>query len=163
MSGMSNNLVVTGASLAPDRLGTTNAAYYFDGLTAWMCSQNVLPISNAMPRTVSAWFRSQDASFYTGNPTIVGFGHMATVGDLFDIILTTSNVIDLPSDYQLSSSTNNIYLDNRWYHFVVTTTGTVGGTRAYLDGAGIAFFSRGLFAGRHLPDHRRNASGSAPF
>jgi hypothetical protein len=138
LSGMSNHLVVTGASLVTDRFGNSNSAYYFNGVSDWMVSQNILPISNDMPRTISVWFRSEDANFYIGMPTIVGFGHMNTTGDLFDLRTGKSRTIYLHSHYQSSQSTTNLVTDNFWYHLVVTTTGSVDTLRAYLNGVEIA-------------------------
>src|ERR1035438_4602332 len=50
-SGYRNNLVVNGATLANDRFGNANCAYYFDGQTAFLIGLVTnIPLSNSPDR-----------------------------------------------------------------------------------------------------------------
>ena len=64
-SGNGNNGVINGATLVPDRHGTADSAYAFDGGSWIVAPGNALPISNA-PRTLTAWVRPYDTNALWG-------------------------------------------------------------------------------------------------
>lgn len=146
MSGLSNNLIVTGASLSDDRFGSPDNAYYFNGTSDWMVSQNILPLSNSMPRTVSVWFKNENNSFYAtsattvGNPQIVGFGHKNWTGDGFAVSIGDNREIFQCSSYLTSTAGTNLYTDGRWYHVVMTTGGSSATLKIYLDGVAMPVY-----------------------
>src|SRR5580704_12112208 len=58
-SGNGNNGMVFGATLATDRFGNANSAYYFDGISAYI----TVPLSNTVfsgDFTASIWFNAID-------------------------------------------------------------------------------------------------------
>jgi hypothetical protein len=81
-SGNGNHGTVNGATLVPDRHGTANSAYAFDGSSSWIGAPGTaLPIGNNA-RTLSAWVRPYDTRGIWG---IVHWGNGDCSGLMFGI------------------------------------------------------------------------------
>jgi hypothetical protein len=70
-----NNGTVIGATLAENRLGYTNTAYYFRGTDRIDCSDIGFPATNN-PRTVSLWLNIESFQAETSHP--FGYGSFGT-------------------------------------------------------------------------------------
>jgi len=85
LSSQNNPLLMYNVQPATDRSGNTAGAVYLNGTTSWMVSTNDSAIFGSQPRTLSVWIKSDDFSFYKGNPVIIGLGIKSGTGNLFDL------------------------------------------------------------------------------
>ena len=131
-SGNSNNGTVNGATLTTDRFGNPNSAYYFGDNNYIKASANNLPTND---RTVSLWFKANSTA---SMPTLLGYGG-SSCGQSYMMML---NVCGWGENYFYAQSHCNDnalgYLSpdpitpTSWYHWVITTEGTV--EKMYLNG-----------------------------
>jgi formylglycine-generating enzyme len=137
-SVIANHFVNTNAVPTVDRNGIPNRAFYFDGINAWMISQQNLPISGSSARTFSFWMRRANRDPLQGNPTIIGHGTKTGTGDFYNITLNqeTGNKNLFVHGSWMNSDTNRSEAipEDRWMHVIATTDGTVNGTFFYFDG-----------------------------
>ncbi|MCK4409336.1 MAG: PKD domain-containing protein [Candidatus Eisenbacteria sp.] len=127
-SGNENDATVYGATLAPDRFGNDDSAYSFNGSGDYIQT----PVdSNALPLSVSVWFKASDVS---GERSIVDSdvfgqsGHSLIIGwwtgdGNLDIEYHDAG-IDV--DYSVAVDT--------WYHAVVNFSGVI---QLYVNGVRI--------------------------
>ncbi len=133
-SGYRNNPITNTATLAPDRNGNPDSAYFFDG------SQNMLfgsvPLTNVNNWTVAAWLNpstlSQNGEAVvigsdngsTGNGYELGIsGGSNTLGQKLSCVLNGTNWVD--SGYSFPAT-------NEWHHVVMVRVSGV--IQFYVDG-----------------------------
>jgi len=126
MSGNHNNGQVNGAVLTTDRFGTSNHAYYFDGVDdsiAFDTSQMPVGVS---PRTISAWIKAE--SFPPAPDNFKALGSRATVigwgkDDAFQ--LSEMQIVDNRltfHNYNRDRVSAGVVELSKWYHLVIVYT-----------------------------------------
>jgi hypothetical protein len=133
-----NDFINTNAVAAADRLNRASGSYAFDGNTAWMVTEENLPVSGSAPRTFAFWMRAESRGHFNGNPNVLAHGTKNGTGDLFSISLTESATnrhlfvhgswLDAGMD-----GTNVLPLDS-WMHVVVASGGAAGDTAFFING-----------------------------
>ena len=143
MSGNGYDGTVTGASLASDRFGNSNAAYIYNGTTNYITTTAVE--SNITTYTISAWFKSSVGGYMVTS----GFNQGGIVTYLHNQATGGSNVGKV-TYYQennggaFGSLTQATYIDNQWHHFVGVLNGFATGNlhpdsmKIYIDGVFVA-------------------------
>jgi hypothetical protein len=110
-----------------------------------MVSANDCPISGSQPRTISVWIKSDDFSFYKGNPVVVGLGDKSSEKTLFDVsFISLSSSTSWSQAVSARAFVHGSWLAalsqtgpikaQRWIHLTVTTSGVLNTTRIYFDG-----------------------------
>ena len=111
LSSQNNPLLMYNVQPATDRSGNTAGAVYLNGSTSWMVSTADSAISGSMPRTISAWIKSDDFGFYKGNPMVIGLGDKSSTATLFDLSLQSPG----PSNNGWSGvRTAGVFLHGSW-------------------------------------------------
>ncbi len=108
-----------------------------------MISEADLPIQGSQPRTFSVWLKIPTRQV-TPNPVIVEHGRKSGTGTLFSFIFTGNSGHDtgdlaLHGSWADRGAETMIPID-QWFHAVVSTTGTVEGTKFYVDGKAVEGF-----------------------
>ena len=146
LSSQNNPLVMTNVQPTIDRHGNNRGAVYLNGTTSWMVSANDCPINSSQPRTITAWIKSDDFSFYTGNPVIIGLGDKSSERTLFDLSLSPRGGLSWTSANNsgagafvhgswLGAYSESVPIQpNRWIHISVTTSGVLTTTKIYYNG-----------------------------
>ncbi len=147
LSSQNNPLLMYNVQPATDRSGNTAGAVYLNGSTSWMVSTADSAISGSMPRTISAWIKSDDFGFYKGNPMVIGLGDKSSTATLFDLSLQspgpsnngwsgvrTAGVFLHGSWMNADTSSRGVVTSVTWAHLVVSTDGSLGGVRIYVNG-----------------------------
>jgi len=144
-----NHLKAYNVYKAPDRFGNADKAGYFDGNTSWMVSTSNVPISGSSPRTMSLWIKTDPLSFYKGNPVILGLGNKTGTNTLYDLTFFSNNgsgqswsaatgayIWNHTSNGGFSASTTaQLITSSQWFHIAMTSDGTRGGSRLFINGA----------------------------
>ncbi|MDX2197125.1 MAG: LamG-like jellyroll fold domain-containing protein [Cytophagales bacterium] len=129
-SGNGNNGVVNGATLATDRLGNANGAYYFDGETNFIETNIGSGFTDKI--TLSSWFKTS-GQFIGRDPGIIA-NRSSTFNETGFNITNNGQTIFLIDDAS-ANSTNIVspffYNDGKWHQI----TGVYDGTqmKLYLD------------------------------
>lgn len=144
LSGNNNHgNIIGGASLAPDRFGTPNAAYYFDGVDDYISIPNspTLNFSNAM--SIVLYFNPSR----NGTQTLIGkTDYSSGNGTQYQVAIDFAPVpgvlfgINPAGNGCISQSLNSSYVNtgggpialNQWYCFVTTFENNT--QKIYLDG-----------------------------
>jgi hypothetical protein len=140
---LKNNLINTGATPAPDRFNRPNRAYQFNGTSNWMISEANLPIKGSQPRAFSVWLKIPNRQV-TPNPVIVEHGRKDGTATLFSFIYTgndghNTGDLHIHGSWVMRGS-RAILPINQWFHTVVSTNGSVEGTKFYVDGKPVEGF-----------------------
>jgi hypothetical protein len=138
LSGNGNNGSVNGAVLTPDRFGSLNSAYSFNGTNQRIIvpDANSLSFTNAS-FTLSYWVNIQTL-LTNGSATICKYG--VTNNFEYGNFIYSNNSIAF-STYNLSGTcgvngsglTNSLPYQNSWHHFVSVHNGS-NGASLYVDG-----------------------------
>jgi len=144
LSPSANTLVTYSVQATSDRNGNPSGAVYLDGSTSWMVSTNNVPISGSNPRTMSVWIKSDELSFYKGNPVILGLGSKSGTNTLYDLCLSGrsaqswangASVFTHTSWGGFSGSTDSrVITSSQWFHLAITSDGTRNGSALYTNG-----------------------------
>jgi hypothetical protein len=125
-SGNGNHGTAVGATLAPDRFGSPESAYRFDGNNDYIRIPDSASLNLTSDLSISAWIRTD-----TGGRMI--FSNMLEVSP------HDGYSFRLLSDGRIQVICGNVHLfgtrpvtSNTWRHVAFTLTGTTG--RAYVDG-----------------------------
>ena len=119
-SGNGNNGLVSGAILTPDRFGTSNKAYYFDGISNYITVPPASGLYNASCYTVSAWIKNDAWSNTTEYQWLI-FGKAGSVPQF--VLRPASNEQDARMQFCDGIScpgtitTSNV-MDYNWHHVV---------------------------------------------
>jgi hypothetical protein len=155
-SPQNNPLVLTNVQPAPDRNGNVNGAVYLNGTSAWMVTTSDSPISGDQPRTLAVWVNSGEYTFYQGQPAVIGLGDKSGTGTLYDFSLSSTGQRSLPStaffvhgSWMEVGTTSPVVPHGVWTHIAVSTEGTLGGSRVYVNG-----IRTGANLGSHSPSLR---------
>ena len=149
LSSQANNLILNNVTTAADKNGTAGGALYFNGTTSWMVSTNNVPISGSNPRTLSVWIKSDELSFYKGNPVILGLGTKSGTNALYDLTFFSNNgsgqswssatgayIWNHTSNGGFAGSTaSRVITSSQWFHIAMTSDGTRSGSKLYINGA----------------------------
>ena len=114
LSGNGNNGIVHGAMLTTDRLGNTNSAYSFDGISNYVEITNTFFNNGWLNYTISGWFSSANVS--------------DSSQDLCSTIPISGVVLGLNKDYapnRLSFSVNSNPVNPTWDIISITASTTV--------------------------------------
>ncbi|MEX1111148.1 MAG: LamG-like jellyroll fold domain-containing protein [Chthoniobacterales bacterium] len=144
-SGFGNNGVVNGATLAGDRLGRTNAAYFFNG-SSFITGGNVIP-NYKDGATLSCWFKSSHVGLTQGalcKPRPYGdyggfsIGISASFGFAYGGLNTDPYYGALQGGVIANRAifSSSSIADERWQHLLAT-----------VDGASLKFYLNGLLVG----------------
>jgi len=139
ISGNGNNGSVNGASLAMDRVGRTNSAYYFDGINDFIETKNGGPSGTGI--SVSYWFKSNQNKQYVD---IIAFGGSSS-GSKFEVLHNYWAAGGGPcvgpsihGGFTLFAPNNSSNPhDNIWHHAVVVLPSgatSLDQTKFYIDG-----------------------------
>lgn len=127
-SGNDQHAITQTASLTPDRFGTVNSAYYFDG------SQYIqIPASlgNSFPITISLWFNSDNLTNPSAIQRMIAFSNTGSVKQSLSMNYNYNGtqVVDFRSEGFPSGSflmnSSSSYNINTWYHVVMTVNSEV--------------------------------------
>ena len=166
-SGHGNNAVVHGASLAPDRFGSPNRAYSFDGIDDYIsASASGLPIAD---RTVAFWF---DASTFSNHPVMLGYGGGGCGSGFFIGANATKSIYNDRLYVSSHCDINNLLFHystppiGAWMHFAMTTS--IEGTKMYLNGdlvdSNSTYINNTIVSGKALAiGVDTSPNGSAPY
>jgi Concanavalin A-like lectin/glucanases superfamily/Immunoglobulin domain len=146
LSSEDNPLVLYNVQTAVDRSGNPNGAVYLDGVTSWMATSKDSSIFGSSPRTVSVWIKSDNFSFYRGNPVLIGLGRHGGQ-TVFDLSLGSSGTNDQSWS---TASTARVFVhggnldaigttypvtSDVWIHLVASSNGTLGSVKFYMNGS----------------------------
>ena len=125
-SGNGNNGTVTNATLTTDRFGNANKAYYFDGNSKIIATDNLLPMGNKS-RTITMWVNSSvlQASIHNGSPGyLFEYGVEGVTNNYFNIALWSNvlRVTDWSSPPDIDFAYNHPI--NQWFQIAVTLGNT---------------------------------------
>jgi hypothetical protein len=154
LSPAANTLVTYNVQATSDRNGNPSGAVYLNGSTSWMVSTNNVPISGSNPRTMSVWIKSDELSFYKGNPVILGLGSKSGTNTLYDLTFfsnigsgqswssaTGAYVWNHTSWGGFAGSTNSrLITASQWFHLAITSDGTRNGSALYINGVNQPIF-----------------------
>ncbi len=171
-SGNGHDGTVLGAVLAPDRHGTPNSAYSFDGVSAYIKSSATgLPTAE---RTVALWFNAPTITPAGSGPAFVALGYGGGVCGTSWFEAIGPNGHFGPGALYVSGhcgANGTAYLygtppQGTWNHWAITTAPV--GTKMYLNGtlvtSSTAFFSNTPVTGKDLAiGVDVNTSGIAPY
>jgi uncharacterized protein (TIGR02145 family) len=147
-SGNGHHAAIDGATLADDRYGNFDAAFYFDGSDRIIAPQNVSPQGNSA-RTINAFFNSYTALPVGNNPyslqAIFGSGSAAA-----GKVISTLNIDGNGTNNGHIPRTGHLYFssgswqdeawsqesvsDSHWHMATMTYEGPNTPVRVYLDG-----------------------------
>jgi hypothetical protein len=129
-SGNSNDGTVFGATLAEDRLGVANSAYYLDGTTSYIAVANSGNMNPADAVSVTAWVKTD---------AVVGarmaiYDRLET-NDGFGLMLVNSGYPRVSINGGEGSCTSSISVANQeWHHVAGTYDSAAGEINIYVDG-----------------------------
>ncbi|HPG82087.1 MAG TPA: LamG domain-containing protein [bacterium] len=155
---------VSGATLAEDRFGNQNRAYYFDGHSYIKASANGLPTD---VRTVSLWFYAN--SLYTIH-IILGYGGNSAWGGPGSSWFMGVDGVHFQMSTHYGSNEIKYYYASKplgtWVHFIVTTDPT--GSKLFINGerkaTNTTFVSNTYVSGKDLAiGVDVSANGRAPY
>ncbi|NBR15213.1 MAG: LamG domain-containing protein, partial [Crocinitomicaceae bacterium] len=139
LSGNGNNGTVKGASLTPNRFGTSNDAYSFNGTSNYISLPNILPTNVG---TISFWFQTNSNNpqilVYQSNNGENGFGTATPNAIENHTGLTSTPTNSLGASYMFDNSSGVNYTHsetialNQWYHMAVAYNTT--SAFCYLNG-----------------------------
>lgn len=147
-SGNGHHAAIDGATLADDRYGNFDAAFYFDGSDRIIAPQNVSPLGNSA-RTINAFFKSYTALPVGNNQyslqAIFGSGSAAS-----GKVISTLNIDGSGTNNGHIPRTGHLYFssgswqdeawsqtsvsDSLWHMATMTYEGANTPVRVYLDG-----------------------------
>ena len=144
ISGNNLNGTVSGASLSPDRNGSSNSSYYFDGVDDYIQLPEISTdfISAGKSGSISFWFKG--GGNCTSNCTgriihIDGGSQWSILAEITKDIPNTPGA--RPKVYFRCPNENNEPLSsqvvntNNWNHVVISIDGSTGNYRYYYNGA----------------------------
>jgi len=135
MSPNHNNGQVHGATLATDRFGISNNAYYFNGVDNYISfDPSKLPLGNS-PRTISAWVKVEGypPELFPGlgsRPTIFAWGINNT--DQLSEIQLVNGSLQFHTYSNINQSSSSVLELNHWYH--VAAVYMDGSVSLYVNG-----------------------------
>lgn len=136
-----NDFVNTNAIVAADRLNRPSGSYAFDGNTAWMVTEENLPVSGSAPRTFAFWMRAENRGHFNGSPNILAHGTKISTGDLFSITLsdtaTNRHLFVHGSWLDTGMDGMSVLPLESWLHVVVATGGTTADSTFFINGAAV--------------------------
>lgn len=136
-----NDFVNTNAVAASDRLNRASASYAFDGNSAWMVSEENLPISGSAPRTFAFWMRAESRGHFNGSPNVLAHGTKNGTGDLFSVTLaeTVSNRHLFVHGSWMDTGMDGLSVLplESWLHVVVATGGSTSNSSFYINGTAV--------------------------
>jgi hypothetical protein len=149
ISDYQNNLIFSNVTASTDRFGKVGGSVYFNGLNSWAISTKDISLSGSNPRTLSVWIKSDDLTFYKGNPVVLGLGSKSGTNTLYDLTFFSNSstgqswssstgafVWNHTSNGGFAGSTNSkLITPSQWFHLVVTSDGTRSGSKLYINGS----------------------------
>jgi gliding motility-associated-like protein len=140
-SGNGNHGTVYGASLAPDRWGNNNSAYYFNGISDYIESSSGISKINSI--TLSGWVKTDSGGYIISNGFNTGgfelFIHNAATGG-FNVNAGKACFYQSNKSGGFGKISNKSYRDNSWHHIVGVLNGVSSSNlppdslRIYIDG-----------------------------
>jgi hypothetical protein len=137
---------VRGASLAPDRFGKQNSAYYFDGVDDSIIFDAAKLPAGSSPRTISVWIKAE--SYPPPAPQLPQIGSRATIigwGKDDVLKLSAMEIVNNKLTYHVynwdTMGRQDVEVD-QWYHLVIVTSGQK--TILYINGTAEEYESRVL-------------------
>ncbi len=145
-SGFGNDLTNYGATPCPDRFGTANRAFHFDGLSSYMLStspSSPLP-SGAADRTLSLWVKADSVVTNGGTFVAIDYGDSQnTYNAVFGCFLQPDWGVHFDGPNQAVFS--GVSPDASWHQLVCVYSS--GNVQMFIDGVEYANTPKATFTG----------------
>ena len=156
---MANHLTQRSATLVEDRKGRVRRAWRFDGLRSSMFSSADVPLGQA-GISIALWMRIEPRDGLPGTPAVLSLIPPEDANRALRLALRPEERLSSVALQNDLASAGTPTLDSlpiyRWFHLAVTSSGTTGSTKFYINGESYFKDSEGL----PQPISREEVAGS---